>query len=135
MSIKKKGILILLGLLLLTGITCANSNSPSEVVKNMNKAVLTNDTKLFVKCLTKADYEQMVNIWGADGTITFLKALFGGLSGMASSGSKEIKIVSENIQGNTATVVVEGNPIPFNLVKEDGAWKINLGLTDMMNSW
>ena len=64
--------------------------------------------------------------------------LFGGFIGITSAISNnnyEVKIISENIIGDTATVVVEGSQLPIELIKEGAEWRVNFGISDMLKNF
>ena len=116
--------------------TYANENSPSSVVINYVFAAHTNNAELFVRSIRTVDYRIMIVLFGEEEGVRFFmrRGTRAFLQDSPITDPDEIIIVSENIQGNTATVFIKDNPQPINLIKEEGEWRVNLELCDAVRS-
>jgi hypothetical protein len=99
--------------------SCSLINSPKAAVQKFGKAIEKNDMKALAKVATP-ETVQLVATFGSK------------IQGYAASMSaKKIKTVTEEIDGDTATVTVifdDGEEQNFDLVKVDGKWKVNIDM-------
>ena len=121
----------------LISFACAAQSSPSDVVKKFYKSYYDRNASAFSACITPGDMAFITKTFGEEGLSLFLNMFMGAMSGMSQddlSSFKNIRILSEEIDGDKATVRVAVNGAsPLNLVKIQGAWKIDLGLSNISN--
>ena len=140
--ITKKGLLCFFGVFFICGISCSqNFQSPSTVAKLYYKSMAENDVSQWMDCITNDDAEWINDQFGKEGANMFLTMFFGASIGIIpDSGNffKKVKILSESIDGDIATVTIDWpsnltsfyTPDPLILVKTIGQWKVYLGLDD-----
>ena len=139
--INKKHFLCILGLLLICGLApCfANPQSPSDVVRLFYRSVADGNNQQVMACIVDDDARLIHDAFGGEeGVGLFFSMFLGTMSGLEpdfESNLRNMRILSENINGDRATVTVAQNPsTPINLVRINGSWKIDLGIGEMMRS-
>jgi len=86
-----------------------NINTPSNVVKMFYKSMADRDIETFKKCLSPDDLNFLNSSFGEQGGTLFLDAFLGAFHEISPEGFsslRNIRILSENISGNKATVTV-----------------------------
>jgi len=128
----KKILFFILIFCFITGI-CVAQNSPSDVVKKFYRSYYDRDASSLLDCITPEDKSFISGVFGEEGLTLFLNLFMGAFTGMTQedlSILKNIKILSEKIDGDRATVKVAVDEAPsLNLVKIHGFWKIDMGLS------
>jgi hypothetical protein len=111
--------------------------SPSDVVKTFYNSFANKNSSNFLDCLTPDDKKAIIDTFGENGATLFINIFMGAFSLISQDGLanlKNVKVLSEEIDGNNAVVkvAIDGVP-PLNLVKVKNEWKISLGISNSLN--
>lgn len=121
-------------------VACSNAE-PKDVAISFYKALEKGDEESAIKLVHIADESKRDEY---EGKVAFFVAAFKS-EAKKRGGIKNIEVVEEKIEGDKATIMLKTTykksdkadtekPEKINLIKVDGAWKVDLGMDDLFKN-